>query len=110
MSRLASGLWVQAYLRRLYLEHIPAYVAERGDDNAGAVIVKTATLDGKAIAKQRSFDPMTGTRVWMVLTEGPEAEVDAALAKQKTRDRDLWILEVESRDGRDLLDQEGLSE
>jgi len=46
----------------------------------------------------------------MVLAEGPEAEVDAMLARQKRRDPDLWILEVEARDGRDLLDQPGLSE
>ena len=30
MSRLAAGLWVQAYLRRLQIEHIPAYVAAKG--------------------------------------------------------------------------------
>jgi len=110
MSRLASGLWVQAYLRRLYLEHIPAYVAEKGDATAGAVVVKTATLDGRAVAKQRSFDPVSGGRIWMVLAEGAEADVDATLARQKRQDRDLWIIEVEARDGRDLLDQPGLSD
>lgn len=110
MSRLAAGLWVQAYLRRLHLEHIPGYLAERGDPTAGAVIVKTATMDGRALARQRSFDPVTGARTWMVIGEGPEAEIDAMLARQKARDPDLWIVEVEARDGRDLLDQPGLSE
>ena len=108
MSRLAAGLWVQAYLRRLQIEHVPAYVAAKGDPTAGAVIVKTATLDGRAVAKQRSFDPVTGERVWMVLAEGYEADLDALLARQRDRDRDLWIIEVESREGRDLLDQPGL--
>lgn len=109
MTRLAAGLWVQAYLRRLQIEHIPAYVAAKGDPQAGAVIVKLATLDGKAVAKQRTYDLMTGERTWMVLTEGPEAEVDAVLARQRDMDRDLWIIEVESREGRDLLDHAGLT-
>ena len=110
MSRLASGLWVQAYLARLQLQNIPAYVVARGDDTAGSVIVKLATLDGQAVARQRSYDPMTGNRVWMVLADGAEPEVDAALSRQRDRDRDLWIIEVESRDGRDLLDESGLAD
>jgi len=110
VTRLAADLWVKAYLRRLQIEHIPAYVAAKGDPTAGAVVVKTATLDGRAVARQRSYDPLTGQRVWMVLAEGPEAEVDALLARQRDRDRDLWIVEVEARDGRDLLDQPGLSD
>nr|WP_193139831.1 DUF1491 family protein [Fluviibacterium sp. MJW13] len=109
MIRLAADLWVKAYLRRLQIEHIPAYIAAKGDPTSGAVIVKLATLDGKAVAKQRSYDLMTGERSWMVLAEGPEAEVDAVLARQKDRDRDLWIVEVESREGRDLLDHVGLT-
>ncbi|WP_435891156.1 DUF1491 family protein [Meridianimarinicoccus marinus] len=107
--RLAADLWVKAYLRRLQIEHIPAYIAAKGDPTSGAVIVKLATLDGKAVAKQRSYDLMTGERSWMILAEGPEAEVDAVLARQKDRDRDLWIVEVESREGRDLLDHVGLT-
>ncbi|MEV8467105.1 DUF1491 family protein [Fluviibacterium sp. DFM31] len=109
MIRLAADLWVKAYLRRLQIEHIPAYIAAKGDPTSGAVIVKLATLDGKAVAKQRSYDLMTGERSWMILAEGPEAEVDAVLARQKDRDRDLWIVEVESREGRDLLDHVGLT-
>ena len=110
MSRLAAGIWVAAYLRRLELALIPAYVLRRGDDTAGAVIVKTALLDGTARARQRSFDPMTGARAWVVLAEGPEAEVDASLARQARVDPDLWLIEVESRSGRDLLDEPGLAD
>lgn len=110
MARLTADFWVRAYLNRLRLAAIPAYVTARGDDTAGSVIVKVATLDGHAQALQRSFDLMTGERTWMMLAEGPEAEVDAMLARQRDRDRDLWIIEVEDREGRHLLDEEGLSE
>ncbi len=110
MSRLAAGIWVAAYLRRLDLAGIPAYVTARGDETAGAVTVKVATLDGQARARQRGFDPMTGARIWMTLADGPEAEVDAVLAGQRRGDPDLWVIELEDRHGRDLLDEPGLSD
>ena len=51
---------------------------------------------------------MTGARTWMVLVEGAEAEVDASIQKQRSFDTDLWVIEVEDRDGRHLLGEEGL--
>jgi hypothetical protein len=108
--RLTAGVWVSAYLTRLQLAAIPAYVTARGDDTAGAVIVKVATLNGQAQAFQRSFDLMSGARRWVTLAEGAEADVDATLARQRARDPDLWLIELEDRAGRTLLDQDGLSE
>lgn len=108
MARLTTSFWVHAYLVRLRQEHIPAYVVAHGDDTAGAVLVKLATLDGKAQAFQRSFDLMSGERVWVMLAEGAEADVDEAVAKQRSFDPDLWVIEVEDRQGRSLLDAEGL--
>ena len=110
MARLTAEFWVKAYLNRLRLAAIPVYVTARGDATAGSVIVKVATLDGQAQALQRSFDLMTGERVWITLAEGAEADVDEMLVRQRSRDRDLWIIEVEDRAGRHLLDEEGLSE
>ena len=107
--RLTSGFWVSAYLNRLRLADIAAYVTQKGDATAGAVIVKVATLDGLARAFQRSFDLMADARVWVVLAEGAEAEVDAVLTRQKARDRDLWVIELEDKAGRTLLDEDGLS-
>ena len=108
--RLTAALWVSAYLNRLRLADIAAYVTAKGDPTAGAVVVKVATLDGRAQAFQRSFDLMANTRVWVVLAEGPEPEVDAMLTRQRGRDPDLWVIELEDRQGRTLLDQDGLAE
>ncbi len=107
-ARLASGLWVAAYLNRLRLAAIPAYLARRGDETAGAVIVKLATMDGQARAFVRRWDFASDSRIWAVLAEGPEADVDATLAREAARDRDLWLVEVEDRQGRSLLEDEGL--
>lgn len=108
MARLTAEFWVQAYLTRLRLADIPAFVVARGDATAGAVLVKQSTLDGRARAFQRSFDPMTGERQWMVLAEGKERDVDATIARQRDFDPDLWVIEVEDREGRHLLDEPGL--
>lgn len=108
-ARLTSDLWVSAYLARLRLANIPAYMTAKGDPTAGAVLVKVALLDGSARAFQRSFDLISDARVWVVLAEGAEAEVDALLARQRARDPDLWVIELEDRAGRTLLDQEGLA-
>jgi hypothetical protein len=35
--------------------------------------------------------------------------VDAAAARQRGSDPDLWLVEVEDRQGRSLLDQPGLA-
>ena len=108
MSRLAAKFWVQAYMARLELAGIPAYVVAHGDDTAGAVLVKLATLDGQAVAFQRSFDLMSGARKWVVLAEGDEPSVDAALRRQREFDPDVWVIEVEDRQGRHMLDEPGL--
>ena len=110
MTRLTAEFWVSAYLNRLRLYDIPAFVVTHGDDTAGAVLVKLNTLDGNAKAFQRSFDLMSGERAWMVLAEGAEPDVDAALAKQRSFDPDLWVIEVEDREGRHLLDEPGLAD
>lgn len=106
--RLTTGFWVSAYLNRLRLAEIPAYVTAKGDVTAGAVIVKVATLDGKARAFQRSFDLTADSRIWVTLAERFEAEIDALLVRQKSRDPDLWVIELEDKSGRTLLDEDGL--
>jgi hypothetical protein len=107
--RLATGIWVSAYLARLRIEGIPAFVVARGDDTAGAVVVKLNTLDGCAESHQRAFEPSSGERRWVVLAKGPEAEVDASISRQRGFDPDLWVIEVEDRAGRHLLDHPGLT-
>ena len=106
--RLTADIWVSAYLARLRLIDVPAFVVQRGDATAGAVLIKLNTLDGRACCYQRSFDLLTGDRKWVVLVEGDEEDVDASVSKQRGFDPDLWVIEVEDRQGRHLLDEPGL--
>ncbi len=108
MGRLTSQFWVDAYIARLRLEGIPAFVVAHGDDTAGSVLVKLNTLDGSASLFQRSYDLLADKRGWAVLAEGEERSVDETIARQRGFDPDLWVLEVEDRQGRHLLDAPGL--
>jgi hypothetical protein len=107
-TRLATEFWVSAYLNRLRLADIPAFVTAKGDATSGAVIVKLNTLDGQGVAFHRSYDA-EGNRIWVVLAKGPDAEVEASLLRQRGFDPDIWIIEVEDKAGRHLLDEVGLA-
>jgi len=108
-ARLATDFWVAAYRARLAAAGIPCYLTRKGDPTAGAVLVKLATLDGKARLYGRAYGP-DGARVWAVLAEGDEPAVDAAAARQRGYDPDLWLIEIEDRQGRTLLEDAGLED
>lgn len=103
MTRLVTKFWVHAYIKRLELQNIPAYVIAHGDNTAGAVLVKVAKLDGQARLMHRSYDLQNGDLSWNELSSGIESDVDALIAKQRSFDPDLWVIEVESSSGKDLL-------
>jgi hypothetical protein len=108
MARLTARFWVDAYRARLRMYDIPVFVVAHGDDTGGAVLVKLSTLDGQAVLFHRSFDLMTGDRKWVELTSGAERDVDETITRQRGFDPDLWVIEVEDRQGRHFLHDEGL--
>lgn len=109
--RLKSGLWVAAYLRRCQSEGIFGAVVRRGAEDAGAVFVKLALLDGQAMlftpAPQTAYDDARpADRLFAPSTPQPVAEQAVAerLAKEIRFDPDVWIVEIEDRKGRHFLD------
>ncbi len=108
MPRLRTDFWVAAYLNQLQIEAIPAFVTARGEPEAGSVLVRLNLLDGHSRLFQRSYDLARDRRIWMLLDEGEDGRIDQLLQRQQHRDRDLWIIEVEDRQGRTLLDRDSL--
>jgi hypothetical protein len=108
--RLKSAIWVAAYVRRCHIEGAFAAVRRRGAEEAGAVFVKVTRLDGTADlyvpAPQSAFDEARpAERLFtQTLTVRPEADIEAALAREIRFDPDVWIVEVEDRAGRAFLD------
>jgi len=94
---------------RLEAAGIACYLTWRGDPDAGAVLVKIARPDRTATLWGRAYGAQ-GCRVWAALAEGAEREVDAAAERQRRADPDIWLVELEDRDGRTLLDEPGLAD
>ena len=104
MNRSTSAFWVQAYIKKLNLLGVPAFVVSHGDDTAGAIIVKVNKLNGDAVLFERSFSLDKNLNQWSKFESGDEKELDELLSRQLSRDRDLWIVEIESREGDPFLD------
>jgi len=120
--RLKSHIWVSAYLRRLDAAFISAVVVHRGNADAGAIYIKVSRLDGtsQVYAPLSAYLVETVPGDGLVLEEGRawqavysafthEAEADAYLSKQTSRDPDIWVLEVENPDGTHLLGEKSMA-
>ena len=83
---------------------VPAFVVSHGDDTAGSIIVKVNKLNGDAILFERSFSLEKNISQWSKSQSGGEKELDELLSRQLSRDRDLWIVEIESSQGDPFLD------
>ena len=109
--RLKSSIWVAAYLRRCQSAGVFGAVRRRGAEEAGAVFVKVALLDGNAMlyvpAPQTVYDDSRPIeRVFMPIAKQPvpETSVEERLQKEIRFDPDAWIVETEDREGRHFLD------
>jgi hypothetical protein len=109
--RLKSSIWVAAYLRRCQTEAVFGAVRRRGAEEAGAVLVKVALLDGNAMlyvpAPQTVYDdsrPIERFFISVWPQPVPEATVEERLAREIRFDPDAWIVETEDRAGRHFLD------
>jgi hypothetical protein len=105
-ARLKTGIYVSALIRRAEIGGASAYVARRGSEEAGALILKLAKPDGAVTVLSRATRG-EGEQVWM----RPLGDsVDSAAAnkyfeKQVRFDPDLWIVEIEDREGRAFVDE-----
>ena len=106
MDELKTDFWASALIRRAQIAGAFAGVVRKGDADAGAVLVKVATLDGRARLYAPARDGQ-GDRIWLDLSAGPlgfeESAVDAYARKRAESDPDIWLIEIEDRAGRTFL-------
>ncbi|MEE2691303.1 MAG: DUF1491 family protein [Pseudomonadota bacterium] len=107
--RIKTEIRVAAHLRRIAAAGAFAQVVRKGDPDAGAVAVKVFVGRGEEGPLARLFVQSrneAGDLIWRDAFDGPTAEgrVDERLARDRRVDPDLWIVEIEDRQGRSFLD------
>lgn len=100
-GRLPAELWIMAHIKRCIVEGIPATVVHRGEKNSGTLTLKINQLAAgvRILNQTRDID---GELAWIAALGGklvPEAEADAYVERTIARDPDVWVVEIEDRDG-----------
>ncbi len=104
--RLKTDLWIRAQIRLCDIRFIPVVIARRGDSDAGQVIVKRNLMDGtfEVFARTVTLD---GAPAWRRATGPNPVDEEAArsvIDREANFDPDIWVLEIEDRDGSYELD------
>lgn len=109
--RLRSDIFASALIRRAEAQGAVAMLRRRGAAEAGALFIKLDRLDGRAAVygpAPQSEEPPDGVdRLFSKVHAGDwvdPAEAESRLKREIMFDPDLWIVEIEDRDGRIFVD------
>ncbi|MEZ5648480.1 MAG: DUF1491 family protein [Alphaproteobacteria bacterium] len=99
---LPTALWIQLHLRQADLAAIPAVVVRKGDPHRGTILLKLAQRPSgwRILGQVRDGN---GDHAWLAALHGTvveEPDADAYITKAVARDGDLWVIEIDDRDGR----------
>jgi hypothetical protein len=98
-ARLASGLIVNALVRRVNAAGGSAMVLAKGHDEAGAILILALERGGNPRFFERGIGP---SGVSALVRSGPESSSDedavAYWQRRRSRDPDLWVLELDIAD------------
>jgi hypothetical protein len=102
--RLKSEIWVHAFLRRSFAHGLYGAVLRKGAAEAGAIYVVINRLDGTVTVlgpPPGSAIDETGERLWSAVVPPvtSAAEVASFIARLAKFDPDIWVVEVEDREG-----------
>ena len=104
--RLKAGLFVRALIRRAEVAGAQAYVVRKGIEESGAILIKVARLDGTSMVLSQA---RRGEGEWVWGKPLGDTVEDAAASiwfeKQIKFDPDIWIVEIEDREGRAFVDE-----
>ena len=101
-NKLPTKLWLDGYLRQHALTGQAYYIIHKGESESGTIALKlTITQDNgcRILTQGRNIDGEMG---WITAFKGatiPESEATPYLARLSERDPDIWIVELETRDG-----------
>lgn len=107
-ERLPTHIWVDAHLRRCSVAAVPTVVIHKGEKMGGTVMLKVyqAGIGCRLLSQMRDFD---GKLSWYPAHKEDiieEREADERIRRAVDRDPDLWVIEMETRDGTIPLDDD----
>lgn len=100
-ARLPTELWVSAGLRQCSIEAVPAVVVHKGERQSGTVMLKLDRLDRGVVILMQQRD-LDGKLAWIAANNGDAfttADAHAYVERALARDPDLWVIEIEHREG-----------
>ncbi|QQG35554.1 MAG: DUF1491 family protein [Micavibrio aeruginosavorus] len=100
-DRIPIAVWIDAHLRKWQADGRCCYILNKGAYASGTILLKINLLGPGCLLlqQQRNLDGDLG---WMKLLKGgirPETEADDYICRAIDRDPDLWVIEIEDREG-----------
>jgi len=107
--RVTSSFFVAALIRQVGIDGAEAFLTRRGAEEAGAILVVVDRLDGSADlygpAPQSAFADSPTERLFVRMKErAAPPDIEAALARERKFDPDIWVVSIEDRQGRSFVD------
>lgn len=99
-ARVKAGIWVSMAVRLSDRVGRAAAILRKGDADAGGVLAVLRTQAGVVVLAQ--VREASGRLAWMRGTGPapvPADQADAYVARQVSRDPDLWVVEFDAPDG-----------
>ena len=108
--RLRTDFWIAALRRRAEAAGAYVSIARRGAEEAGAVFILVDRRDGRCDlygpAPQSVFDDArpSDRLFFPMLQERPEEEARVRMEREVRFDPDLWLVDIEDREGRAFVE------
>ena len=97
---LSTDIWVGALIRRVEIGGGFAVVARKGEPRAGGVLVKVLNRTEGTARLLTEATRGDGERIWMEpAASREEGELDRYIERAVRIDPDIWIVEIEDREG-----------
>ncbi|PCI61628.1 MAG: hypothetical protein COB37_08050 [Kordiimonadales bacterium] len=96
-ARLKTSLWVEGHVRTCFTADMPAFVVAKGDADRGGVLLKINQFSAGISLYEQTLD-FDGNKMWRSagnFDAAAERDSDAAIAKKRQYDSDLWVIEIE---------------
>ncbi|MCK6418453.1 MAG: DUF1491 family protein [Alphaproteobacteria bacterium] len=98
-ARIPTGFWLEGRLRDLNARGGAYYVLQRGDSQSGVILMKISDCAGicRLLIQERNLEGILAWADALGEEKVEESRADAYIARARSRDPDLWVVEVEDR-------------